>query len=157
MRAKVILLIAVTLTAAAFAASPQRQTTQRFPEIKITVPVSPAPTGACAGSVAHCITIAWTPSTKDTQGNALTGTLTYDVLRSTTSGSGYTKITAAPTSSTTYEDDTATPGQTYYYVVVANMTIGTAVSTSANSPQASATALPIPIPNAPSGATATSQ
>jgi hypothetical protein len=43
-----------------------------------------------------------------------------------------------------------TGGVTYYYVVVAYQTVGTATSAaSANSAQVSATGLPIPAPNPP--------
>ncbi len=47
------------------------------------------------------------------------GTLTYNVYRSTTSGSGYTALTTG-ISGTTYTDSTVTNGTTYYYVVTLN-------------------------------------
>jgi fibronectin type 3 domain-containing protein/GH18 family chitinase len=67
---------------------------------------------------------------------AETGATGYYVLRSTTSGSGYTKLmTASPITTPTYTDTTAYDGLTYYYVVEAYNASGT----SAISPQASAT------------------
>jgi hypothetical protein len=125
--------------------------------ISVTVPVAPAPQGACAGSVAHCVTLTWTAPTAVVGGGAITGTLSYDVYRSTTSGSGYTKITTVPVSAAAYEDDNVVGGTTYFYVVVAYQTIGTVTASgSANSAQASATGLPIPTTNPPTGLLAVS-
>lgn len=49
--------------------------------------------------------------------NDVTGAATYNVYRSETSGSGYTKINAAPVSESTYTDTNVTVGTTYFYVV----------------------------------------
>ena len=43
----------------------------------------------------------------------------YNVYRSTTSGSGYSKLNSSLVSNSNYTDDTATNGNTYYYVVTA--------------------------------------
>jgi fibronectin type 3 domain-containing protein len=65
--------------------------------------------------------------------NASTGATSYNVLRSTTSGSSYSQI-ATPTTAS-YIDTGLTNGTAYYYVVSATNAAGT----SANSTQASAT------------------
>lgn len=125
--------------------------------ISATVPADPAPQGACAGSVAHCVTLTWTAPTTVVGGGAITGTLSYDAFRSTTSGSGYTKITTAPVSADTFEDDNVTGETTYFYVVVAYQTIGTSAPVASNnSTQTSATGLPISAPNPPTGLQAVS-
>jgi fibronectin type 3 domain-containing protein len=74
-------------------------------------------------------------------GSTSSGVVGYYVYRSTTSGSGYTKLNAgsvAPT--TTYTDSTVKSGMTYYYVVTAVDGSGTE---SSYSNQASA-AIPTP-------------
>jgi fibronectin type 3 domain-containing protein len=83
-----------------------------------------APTGLTATGGNAQVSLAW---------NANTGATSYHVKRSTTSGSGYTQI-SAPTA-TNYTDTTVTNGTTYYYVVTAVNTAGE----SGNSNQASAT------------------
>ncbi len=88
-----------------------------------------APTGlAVAGNGTQAV-MTW---------NAPVGTTSYNVLRSTTSGSGYTQI-ASGVGSPTYTD-TMSLGSTYYYVVQAVNTYGT----SGNSSQVSITALSAP-------------
>ena len=79
---------------------------------------------------------------------AAPGATSYNVLRSATSGSGYTVIASGLTSPS-YIDGNVTNNTTYYYVVAAAAN-GT---TSAYSPQASAT--PIPPPAAPATITVT--
>ncbi|BDI31714.1 hypothetical protein CCAX7_37650 [Capsulimonas corticalis] len=68
------------------------------------------------------------------------GSTGYIVQRSTTSGSGYTTLTASPTSATTYLDNNSlSDGAKYYYVIAAVNSTGTG----ANSNEASAvTTLP---------------
>jgi fibronectin type 3 domain-containing protein len=83
-----------------------------------------APTGLTATGGNAQVSLAWSAST---------GATSYHVKRSTTSGSGYTQI-SAPTA-TNYTDTTVTNGTTYYYVVTAVNTAGE----SGNSNQASAT------------------
>jgi fibronectin type 3 domain-containing protein len=48
----------------------------------------------------------------------------YNVYRSNTSGSGYTKISSTPVSGLTYTDATVASAHTYYYVMTAVDSIG---------------------------------
>jgi len=69
------------------------------------------PTGLAATVVGSNIRLDWTPTT-DTYATG------YNVLRSTTQGSGYSQIgTATPYTATTYTDNTAAAGTRYYYVL----------------------------------------
>ena len=126
--------------------------------ISSKVPVVPDPTGACAGSFAHCVDIGWNAPTQDVNGNPVAGPITYDVFRSTTSGTGYTKVTSGQITATSFEDDNVVGGTTYYYVIVAYQTVnGSVLGPSVNSGQVSATGLPIPgVPNPPTGPVAVS-
>ena len=92
-----------------------------------TVPA--APTNLAASGGTGQINLSW---------NASSGATSYNVLRSSTSGSGYAQIGTSNT--TSYPDSTAANGSTYYYVVEAVNSAGT----SGNSTQASATALAAP-------------
>lgn len=75
------------------------------------------------------------------------GTITYSILRSTTSGSGYTQI-ASNLSSTSYTDTTVVNGTTYYYVFYAtNEFLSTGYSLEKS-------ALPVFPPLAPTGVSA---
>lgn len=147
-------LFALALLLCGAPAYAQGRTTEvsRF-TISAVVPAEPAPTGACAGTFVHCVILLWTAPTTVVGGGAITGTLTYDVSRSTTSGSGYVKITTAPVSTLTFEDDNVVSGTTYFYVVVAYQTIsGTVSAASANSPQSPAALVPPVTPPNPPGA-----
>ena len=74
----------------------------------------------------------------------------YDLLRSTTSGSGYAAIASdLGTDKTSYVDTTAVAGTTYYYVVQAKNAVGT----SGNSPEFSAALLSAPMVNLAFGGT----
>jgi autotransporter-associated beta strand protein len=92
------------------------------------VPPAPASVAAYAGN--NCNLISW-PATP--------GATKYNVLRSTTSGSGYASVTngvigpvcGSGTNNATFVDTTATNGTTYYYVVQSVNPAGT----SASSPQ----------------------
>jgi fibronectin type 3 domain-containing protein len=91
--------------------------------------VDPAPTPSAslflsATGSNGAINLAWSA------GSAAT---TYNVLRSTTTGTGYTTIATGLTG-TSYRDAAVTNGTTYYYVVTAN----DSAATSSYSPQASA-------------------
>jgi fibronectin type 3 domain-containing protein len=103
-------------------------------------PVAPpaAPTGLTATPGNAQVALSWTASS---------GATSYNVQRSTVSGSGYAQVTNVTT--TSYTDTGLTNGTTYYYVVNAQNAGGT----SANSSQASAT--PVAPPAAPTGLTAT--
>jgi fibronectin type 3 domain-containing protein len=84
-----------------------------------------APTGLMAVAGDRAATLSWVASA---------GALYYQVLRSTTSGTGYTQI-ANNVSATSYADSNLTNGITYYYVTRAVNGTGA----SGNSAQASAT------------------
>jgi hypothetical protein len=106
----------------------------------VTTPAAPAALFA-AGS-AKAISVRWLPSF---------GATNYDLLRSTTSGSGYTAIASnLPATATSYVDTAVTAGTTYYYVAHAKNSAGT----SGNSPQFYATLLPSPLVNLAFGGTA---
>lgn len=114
------------------------------------IPPAPAKLTTIAGS--GVVQLRWT---------AAPGATSYKVLRSVTSGSGYTQIvsgvTGAVAGSTpdtvSYSDTNAANGATYYYVVQSVNTVGTG----SNSMQASATpsASAPGAPSAPSGLVAT--
>jgi hypothetical protein len=57
----------------------------------------------------HSVMLKWTASPS-------AGVTGYNVYRSTTAGSGYTKIDSSPVSALTYTDATVVNGVTYYYV-----------------------------------------
>jgi GH18 family chitinase/fibronectin type 3 domain-containing protein/sugar lactone lactonase YvrE len=104
---------------------------------EIPIPARPGTPVAVAG--ANQVTVSWL---------AVSGATGYYVLRSTTSGTGYVKLTtASPITTTSYTDTTAVDGIKYYYVVEAYNSSGA----SGNSPQASAT----PSIPAPAGLNAT--
>ncbi len=76
----------------------------------------------------------------------------YNVYRSTTSGSGYTKLNGSVVATSDYTDNTASNGTTYYYVVTA---VDTNANESANSTEDSATPQDTTAPSAPTGLVAT--
>jgi fibronectin type 3 domain-containing protein len=69
-----------------------------------------APTGLTATAGNEKVTLTW---------NAVPGAMGYNVYRSTTPGSGYTKINSVPIDTTSYEDTEVSNGETYYYHVKA--------------------------------------
>ncbi|HEU4752404.1 MAG TPA: malectin domain-containing carbohydrate-binding protein, partial [Armatimonadota bacterium] len=74
-----------------------------------TAPTPPAaPTNLTATAGNASVSLTW---------NASSGATSYNVKRSTTSGSGY--VTLAGVSATSYTDNTVANGSTYYYVVTA--------------------------------------
>jgi hypothetical protein len=98
-----------------------------------TTPAAPA--SLFADGSGRAITVRWQPSF---------GATSYNLLRSTTSGSGYMPLASnLPGSTTSYVDTTAAPGTTYYYVATAANSVGT----SEHSPQYSASRLPSPMVN----------
>jgi len=100
-----------------------------------------APKGVIADGTSTSITVRWLASF---------GATSYNVLRSTTSGSGYAAIASGLSASTTsYVDTTAATGTTYYYVVQAANSAGT----SGNSPQHYASRLPAQMVNIAFGGT----
>ncbi len=99
----------------------------------VTTPAAPAAMLASGSNKA--ITARWLASF---------GATGYDLLRSTTSGSGYSVIASnLPADKTSYADTTASPGTTYYYVARAKNSAGT----SGNSPEFSAALLPVGMVN----------
>jgi beta-lactamase superfamily II metal-dependent hydrolase/fibronectin type 3 domain-containing protein len=77
--------------------------------VNITVVASPAaPTGLAAAAGTSHVALSW---------NSVSGATSYNVQRSTASGSGYTTIASPGT--TSYDDTTAADGTTYFYVVTA--------------------------------------
>jgi fibronectin type 3 domain-containing protein len=107
----------------------------------VTTPAAPA--ALLASGSSKVITLRWLPSFDATA---------YDVLRSTTSGSGYTVIASdLPADKPSYVDTTAAAGTTYYYVVQAKNSAGT----SGNSPQFYGSLLPTPMVDLAFGGTAT--
>lgn len=103
----------------------------------VTTPA--APKGVIANGSSKAITVRWLASF---------GATSYDLLRSTTSGSGYAAL-ASNLSGTSYVDTTAAAGTTYYYVVRAKNSPGT----SGNSPQHSSSRLPTQMANIAFGGT----
>ena len=107
----------------------------------VTTPAAPAALFATGSSKA--VSVRWLPSF---------GATAYDLLRSTTSGSGYTALASnLPAGKTSYVDTAVVPGTTYYYVARAKNSAGT----SGNSSQFYAALLPSPLVNLAFGGTAT--
>jgi hypothetical protein len=107
----------------------------------VTIPAAPA--AVLASGSSNAITVRWLPSF---------GATSYNVLRSTTSGSGYGAIASnLGTATTSYVDTTALANTTYYYVVQAANSAGTSV----NSPEFGASRLPAAMANIAFGGTAT--
>ena len=88
-----------------------------------TIPVAPAGLSARRSGNKQ-VTLVWTNST---------GATSYNVLRSTTNGSGYASVGTAAGSP--YLDNTAANGTAYYYVVTASSDAG-GICSSGNSTQA---------------------
>ncbi len=101
-----------------------------------------APTGLTAAAGDSSISLDWA----ENQEADLAGYLVY---RSTTSATGYDLLGSSAT--TTYTDNSAVNGTTYYYVVQA---VDTESNTSGNSAEASATPSDMTPPGIPSGLTA---
>ncbi|HEY8993718.1 MAG TPA: RICIN domain-containing protein [Lacunisphaera sp.] len=100
-----------------------------------------APKGILASGSNKAITVRWLTSY---------GATAYDLLRSTTSGSGYTAL-ASNLTGASYVDTTAVAGTTYYYVVRAKNSAGT----SGNSSQFGAALISAPMVNLTFSGTAT--
>src|SRR4029079_14897475 len=99
----------------------------------------PAPTGLTATAGNAQVSLSWTAST---------GATSYNVLRSTTGGTGYVSVATGLTT-TTFVNTGLTTATTSFFVVTATNSAGT----SGNSNQASARPT-LPIPTPPTGLTA---
>jgi subtilisin family serine protease len=88
-----------------------------------------APTGLTATAGNQSAGLDWADNTE----SDLAG---YDVYRSTTSGSGYSRVNGSLVTASNYNDTGLTNGTTYYYVVKA---VDSSTNPSGNSNQASAT------------------
>jgi Abnormal spindle-like microcephaly-assoc'd, ASPM-SPD-2-Hydin len=73
----------------------------------LTIPLS----GIATAPVTHSVALNWTASTSTVSG--------YNVYRSTTSGSGYTKVNPSLVGGVSYSDTSVANGTTYYYVTTA--------------------------------------
>src|SRR5208283_231146 len=74
-------------------------------------PTTIALSGTGVQAASHSVTLTWTASTSTVSG--------YNVYRSTTNGSGYTKINSGLVAGLTYDDTSVQSGTTYYYVATA--------------------------------------
>ena len=117
---------AISVSSQSFAATLPADSVTTFilTNVSLTLSAPATPTGLTAGGGNNQVALNWNPST---------GATSYNVQRSTTSGSGYATI-ASPTTPG-YTDFTAVNGTTYYYVVSAVNGSGQ----SADSSQVSAT------------------
>ena len=98
-----------------------------------TVTFTPGASGAASASLSFASTASNTPAVQSLTGtgtaatqhtvsltwNASTNAVSYNIYRSTTSGSGYAMINTSPDDTTAYTDSTVVSGQTYYYVTTA--------------------------------------
>lgn len=93
----------------------------------------PAPTGlqAVIGQGGYAVNLLW---------SKIAGAASYNILRATTNGSGYTPIGTSPYA--LYTDATGSPGTTYYYVVQAVNSVGP-------SPDSNQASIAIPVLKAP--------
>ena len=86
---------------------------QKYNDMTIRQVPVPTATGA-AGAVNLSWTAAQTDASKTPHGNNVAG---YNVYRSTSQSTGFTKINASLVSATNYSDPTGTIGTTYYYAI----------------------------------------
>ncbi len=73
--------------------------------------------GSGTAPVQHKVSLSWTPSTSTVAG--------YNIYRSMQASGPYTKVNAATTANTGYDDSTVQAGSTYYYVTTAVDNSGT--------------------------------
>jgi Abnormal spindle-like microcephaly-assoc'd, ASPM-SPD-2-Hydin len=90
-------------------------------------PKTIALSGTGVQATTHSVTLNWVASTSTVSG--------YNVYRSTTNGSGYSKINSGLVDAVTYTDTTVQSGTTYYYVTTA---VDSSGDESADSNQATA-------------------
>jgi fibronectin type 3 domain-containing protein len=106
-------------------------------DLRYTAPTVPGSIGAAAGI--QQATLSWA---------AATGATGYNVKRSTASGSGYTTLGSAPTTSASPYVDNGLAAGTYYYVVSSINTVATCESTNSTEVSAKPTG-PCTPPTAP--------
>ncbi|MCJ7778690.1 MAG: hypothetical protein MUP16_10290, partial [Sedimentisphaerales bacterium] len=104
-----------------------------------------APTGLSATGGDNTVGLDW----NDSNESDIAG---YNIYRSTTSGSGYSKLNDSLLSDSNYTDNSVTNGTAYYYVVTA---VDTSSNESGDSNEVSATPHHTTPPAAPTGLTAT--
>lgn len=110
-------------------------------ELLVNSPLPSAPTGLAAAPDGSFITLSW---------NGVSGADSYDVLRSTISGTGYTQIGTSTTAS--FTDTLVAPDVTYYYVVLAVNVQGTSGRSNEAFAKVSDTAPPLVNCTVPPGA-----
>ena len=123
--------------------------------LEMTGYVPPAPASVTAYAGNNCNLVCW-PVTP--------GTSSYNILRSTTSGTGFVSITngvfgpvcGSGFDNATYLDTSAANGTTYYYVVQSVNTIGTSSSSSQSSSITPSSGISTSAPVAPTGLAVTS-
>ena len=116
--------------------------------------VPPAPASITASPGNHSLLVRWP---------AVPGATSYNILRSTTSGSGYTSIATNVTGpvcgsgpeNATYLDNTAVNGTPYYYVVQSVNTVGMSGNSTQSAVATPAVTAPGLAPATPAGFTAT--
>jgi hypothetical protein len=114
----------------------------------VTIPSQAPPANtvnpACVGSTTapHCFIATWTAPTTHTDGTAITGALTYDLLRATVTNGVVGSFTAVLSgiSGTGAEDDTVVGGVTYEYEVIAHE----AANSNPSAPSATSAAVVVP-------------
>jgi hypothetical protein len=102
--------------------------TMTFASNASNAPTVQSLTGTGTAPPVHSVALSWTPSSSP-------NIASYNVYRSTTSGSSYTQIGSVTAPTTAYTDNSVTDGKTYYYVTTA---VNTANQESAYSNQATA-------------------
>ena len=129
----------VTADNAAGEGSASAQSPGVTPAVPVVVPLAPTGLNATAGDAQ--VTLNWTP---------VAGARSYNVYRSTTSGSQGAKIGSSSTAQ--YVDTAVSNGSTYYYAVTADNAAGEGP---ASAPSSGVTpAAPVTVPAAPTGVNA---
>jgi fibronectin type 3 domain-containing protein len=122
-------------------------TSSNSPAASVTVPVAPsAPAGLTATATANSssaqIVLNW---------NSSTGATSYSIYRSQSAGAETTPALVSGVTGTTYTDNSATFGSTYYYKIVAAGVGGSSAFSNEASAKPIAPVVPIPVYNFSSG------
>jgi autotransporter-associated beta strand protein len=123
--------------------------------LEMTGYVSPAPASVMAYAGNNAVLLSW-PATP--------GATSYNILRSTTSGSGYAPLTngvigpvcGSGPANATFVDNSAVNGTTYYYVVQSVNPVGNSASSTQSSGVIPSAGISASVPAAPTGLSATS-